>query len=106
VVIIDAVDQLNTQAANALLKILEEPPAKAILFLICHRPGALLPTIRSRCRLMKLSTPDDNAFAKILGQIAPSIETHEYAALYALAQGSPGHAITLLRARHHGGCIG
>jgi DNA polymerase III subunit delta' len=95
VVIIDAVDQLNTQAANALLKILEEPPAKAILFLICHRPGALLPTIRSRCRLMKLSTPDDNAFAKILGQIAPSIETHEYAALYALAQGSPGHAITL-----------
>lgn len=95
VVIIDAVDQLNTQAANALLKILEEPPAKAILFLICHRPGALLPTIRSRCRQMKLNTPDSAAFSQILGQVAPAIETHEYAALYALAKGSPGHAITL-----------
>ena len=95
VVIIDAVDQLNTQAANALLKILEEPPAKAILFLICHRPGAVLPTIRSRCRQLKLQPPDAAAFSTILGQIAPSIETHEYAALYALAQGSPGHAITL-----------
>ena len=95
VVIIDAVDQLNTQAANALLKILEEPPAKAILFLICHRPGAVLPTIRSRCRQMKLNTPDSAAFSQILGHIAPSIETHEYAALYVLAQGSPGHAITL-----------
>lgn len=95
VVIIDAVDQLNTQAANALLKILEEPPAKAILFLICHRPGAVLPTIRSRCRQLKLQPPDAAAFSAILGQIAPGIETHEYAALYALAQGSPGHAITL-----------
>ncbi len=95
VVIIDAVDQLNNQAANALLKILEEPPARAILFLICHQPGAILPTIRSRCRLLKLSAPDSTAFSEILGQIAPHIETHEYAALYALAHGSPGHAITL-----------
>lgn len=95
VVIIDAVDQLNNQAANALLKILEEPPARAILFLICHQPRAILPTIRSRCRQLKLSAPDDAAFSQILGNIAPTIETHEYAALYALAHGSPGHAITL-----------
>ena len=95
VVIIDAVDQLNVQAANALLKILEEPPARAIMFLVCHQPGAILPTIRSRCRLLKLNTPDADAFAEILGTIAPTIETLEYAALYGLAHGSPGHAITL-----------
>lgn len=95
VVIIDAVDQLNTNAANAMLKILEEPPARAVLFLICHQPGAILPTIRSRCRQLKLNAPDSTAFSEILGQIAPHIETHEYAALYALAHGSPGHAITL-----------
>ena len=95
VVIIDAVDQLNANAANALLKILEEPPARAMLFLVCHQPGAILPTIRSRCRLLKLDAPDADSFAEILNRIAPSIPTHEYAALYALSYGSPGHAITL-----------
>ncbi len=98
VVIIDAVDQLNNQAANALLKILEEPPARAILLLICHQPLAILPTIRSRCRQLKLSAPDEAAFREILSQIAPAIETHDYAALYALAHGSPGQAITLYAA--------
>jgi DNA polymerase-3 subunit delta' len=95
IVIIDAVDQLNNQAANALLKILEEPPSRAILFLVCHQPGAILPTIRSRCRLLKLTAPDADAFAEILSTIAPQIESHEYAALYGLAHGSPGQAITL-----------
>lgn len=95
VVIIDAVDQLNTQAANALLKVLEEPPARAILFLICHQPRAILPTIRSRCRQLKLQPPGREAFAEILSRIAPAIASHDYTALYALAQGSPGHAITL-----------
>ena len=95
VVIIDAVDQLTNQAANALLKILEEPPARAMLFLICHQPAAILPTIRSRCRTLKLSAPDEAAFAEILNHIAPSIEVHQHAALYALAGGSAGHAITL-----------
>jgi len=95
VVIIDAVDQLTNAAANALLKILEEPPARAMLFLICHQPTAILPTIRSRCRLLKLNAPDESAFAEILHHIAPSIETHHHAALYALAGGSAGHAITL-----------
>ena len=95
VVIIDAVDQLNTQAANALLKILEEPPSRAILFLVCHQPGAILPTIRSRCRLLKMNAPDVDAFAEVLSTIAPTIESHEYTALYGLAHGSPGQAITL-----------
>jgi DNA polymerase-3 subunit delta' len=98
VVIVDAVDQLNTNAANALLKIIEEPPARALLLLVCHEPGSVLPTIRSRCRNFKLSAPDAAAFAEILHRIAPVIASHDYAALYALSYGSPGHAITLYKA--------
>lgn len=95
VVIVDAVDQLNINAANALLKILEEPPERAILLLVCHSPGGILPTIKSRCRTFKLNAPDQKAFSEILNHIAPTIPTHEYAALYALSYGAPGHAITL-----------
>ena len=97
VVIVDAVDQLNPNAANALLKIMEEPPPRAILLLICHAPAAILPTIRSRCRSFKLNAPTADAFAEILTQIAPTIPQHDYAALYGLSYGSPGHAIALHR---------
>ena len=95
VVIVDAVDQLNANAANALLKILEEPPPRAILLLICHATGGILPTIRSRCRTFKLTAPDQAAFSEVLSRVAPHIEAHEYAALYALSYGAPGRAITL-----------
>lgn len=95
VVIVDAVDQLNVNAANALLKILEEPPERAILFLICHSPGGILPTIKSRCRTFKLGAPEEKAFGEILNHIAPEIPSHDYTALYALSYGAPGHAITL-----------
>ncbi|MGD8327641.1 MAG: AAA family ATPase, partial [Sphingomonadales bacterium] len=54
IIIIDAADDLNRNAANALLKILEEPPKKVAFFLISHAPGRLLPTIRSRCRHLAL----------------------------------------------------
>jgi DNA polymerase-3 subunit delta' len=99
VVIVDAVDQLNPNAANALLKILEEPPARAMLLLVCHEAGGILPTIRSRCRSFGLSAPSHPEFSEILNTIAPSIEQHDYAALYALSYGSPGHAITLYQER-------
>ncbi|MFT6023935.1 MAG: DNA polymerase-3 subunit delta' [Ascidiaceihabitans sp.] len=56
VVIVDAADDMNTQAANALLKMLEEPPERATLLLITHQPSRLLPTIRSRCRTLRLNT--------------------------------------------------
>lgn len=95
VVVVDAVDQLTPNAANALLKIIEEPPPQALIFLICHNPAAILATIRSRCRTLKLSAPNHTEFGEILHHIAPAIEPHEYAALYALSYGSPGHAITL-----------
>lgn len=63
VAIVDSVDDMNANAANALLKLLEEPPARAVFFLVSHRPGGLLPTIRSRCRLLRLPplTTDDLA---------------------------------------------
>ena len=100
VVIVDAVDQLNPNAANALLKILEEPPAQAILLLVCHEPGAILPTIKSRCRKFVLTAPPRAAFDKALAAVAPHIDPSEYGALHALSNGSPGLAITL---ESHGG---
>jgi DNA polymerase-3 subunit delta' len=95
VVIVDAVDNLNPQSANALLKTIEEPPPRAILFLVCHSPGGILPTIRSRCRQFKLAAPDVAAFGEVLSHVAPHIPNHEYAGLHALSHGSPGQAISL-----------
>lgn len=99
VVVVDAVDQLNNNAANALLKIMEEPPAQALLLLVCHAPGAILPTIKSRCRQFALGVPDRAAFEQVLSTLAPSISVTDYASLYALADGSPGLAMTLVK--HH-----
>ena len=94
VAIIDAVDQLNTNAANAILKILEEPPANCILLLVCHNPSAILPTIRSRCQVVHLATPDTAAFSEIMrhnGCVAPDVMN----SFYALSAGSPGRALAL-----------
>ena len=63
VAIVDAVDDLNRHAANALLKTLEEPPARAMLLLVCHSPGAALATIRSRCRRLALRPLSDEQVA-------------------------------------------
>lgn len=95
VVIIDAADQLNEKAANALLKSIEEPPASTFILLICHNPLSILPTLRSRCRAIKLATPDLNAFGAVLAQRMPTIDLQQYGALHTLSQGSPGFAITL-----------
>ncbi len=99
VVIIDAADQLNEKAANALLKSVEEPPEKAFVIIVCHNPLSILPTIRSRCRTIKLSTPDLSAFAAVLRTQAANIGMEEYDVLRALSAGSPGFAITL--AQYH-----
>jgi DNA polymerase-3 subunit delta' len=69
VAIIDSIDDCNPNAANALLKTLEEPPAETTFFLVSHRPGALLPTIRSRCHAVAMRTlGDDNVRAVLAGQ--------------------------------------
>jgi DNA polymerase III subunit delta' len=95
VVIIDDADEMNPNAANALLKVLEEPPQGAVMFLISHQPFRLLPTIRSRCRVLRLQTlgPDDLdlALAAADGQ---AVETAA-PALAELAGGSVGAAIQL-----------
>jgi len=94
VVIIDAADEMNPQAANALLKLLEEPPADAVLLLISHQPSRLLPTIRSRCRDLRCATlgPQDMALA-LAGAGAETTQSRELAEL---AGGSVGEAIRLL----------
>jgi DNA polymerase III subunit delta' len=93
VAIVDSADELNASAANALLKILEEPPASGVLLLVCHRPAALLPTIRSRCRELRLAPlgPDDMAAAVAAAGAAPD----RSAALATLAGGSVGDALRL-----------
>ncbi|WP_298843688.1 DNA polymerase III subunit delta' [uncultured Roseobacter sp.] len=94
VVIVDAADELNTSAANALLKMLEEPPERATLLLISHQPSRLLPTIRSRCRTLRLGnlSPEDMALA--LAQ-AGADDSPDAAALAALSGGSVGAALRL-----------
>ncbi|SFB15776.1 DNA polymerase III, delta prime subunit [Poseidonocella pacifica] len=95
VVIVDAADEMNTAAANALLKQLEEPPAATTLLLVNHQPSALLPTLRSRCRELRLSPLDSGAMSAALTEagLDPGEETP---ALTALSAGSVGAAIRLV----------
>lgn len=88
VAIIDAVDDLNRNAANAILKTLEEPPARSALLLVCHAPGAALATIRSRCRRLPMRPIEDALVSQALG-------SRTDAALVALAKGRPGRALAL-----------
>lgn len=94
VVIVDAADNMNVQAANALLKMLEEPPARATLLLVSHQPSALLPTIRSRCRVLRLGTLGPRDMARALEQ-AGTDGGDATAGLSELSGGSVGAAIRL-----------
>lgn len=95
VVIVDPADAMNANAANAILKTLEEPPARAVLLLVSHNPGSLLPTIRSRCRVLKLSPHQQADFIAIVNEHSDAPED-EKRACYHLADGSPGIALFLL----------
>lgn len=93
VAIIDSADDLNLNAANALLKILEEPPERGVLFLVSHSPGGLLSTIRSRCRRLTFPAWPQAALEDLLlGKGVPADQA-TYAA--AMAGGSPGAALAL-----------
>jgi len=94
VVIIDAADEMNVSAANAVLKELEEPPARATLLLVSHQPSRLLPTIRSRCRELRLSTLGAEDLADVLEAIGQHTDAPD--ALAVLADGSAGAALGLL----------
>ncbi|WP_135450733.1 DNA polymerase III subunit delta' [Tabrizicola caldifontis] len=93
--IIDAVDEMNTAAANALLKLLEEPPLNVTLFLIAHQPARLLPTIRSRCRELRLSPLGPQDLADALTQAGGEIAPEDRTALAELSGGSVGEAFRL-----------
>jgi DNA polymerase-3 subunit delta' len=95
VVVVDGAEEMNAASANALLKILEEPPPRAILLLACSAPGRLLPTIRSRCRRLRLSPLADEAMETLLRQYLPQLDADERGRLITLAEGSPGRAIML-----------
>ena len=93
VVVIDTVDDLETEGANALLKMLEEPPPNSLFFLVSHAPGRLLPTIRSRCRRLDFHNLDDDAMTSILARHAPDLGAAERQRVIAMSFGSAGRAL-------------
>jgi DNA polymerase-3 subunit delta' len=94
-VVIDSADDLEASAANALLKMLEEPPPNTLFLLVAHAPGRLLPTIRSRCRRLDFQALGDDVMASILEQQLPDQGASERQKAIAMAGGSAGRAIAL-----------
>ncbi len=93
VVMIDCIDHLERPAANALLKNLEEPPPNSLFLLVSHAPERLLPTIRSRCRLLRLSTLPRDAMTSALRAALPDADEAEIRGLADAGDGSPGRAL-------------
>lgn len=94
VAIIDSVDELNRNAANAILKTLEEPPPRTVLLLVCHAPGAALATIRSRCRRLALEPLPAPECARVVQELSGRAPSE---LVLRLAGGSPGRALGLLQ---------
>ncbi|MFM7654984.1 MAG: DNA polymerase III subunit delta' [Paracoccaceae bacterium] len=95
VAIIDAVDEMNPAAANALLKLLEEPPKAVTMFLISHQPARLLPTIRSRCRELRLTPLSAGDLSDALTMAGGVVAPEDRVALAELAGGSVGEAFRM-----------
>lgn len=95
VAIIDGAEDLNQSAFSALLKILEEPPPRALLLLVCAAPGRLPATIHSRCRRLSLHPLADHAMTELLARYLPEMAEAERGRLMQLAEGSPGRALML-----------
>ena len=94
-VIVDAADEMNRSAANALLKVLEEPPARTALLLVAHSPAALLATIRSRCRTLDLRPLGPAELSAALAQAEVPVAAQEAGPLTLIAGGSVGEALRL-----------
>jgi len=93
VAVIDSMDELNKEASNALLKMLEEPPPNTLFFLVSHAPGRLLPTIRSRCRRLTFDPLDDDAMTSILGAHSAGLSDAERKRIALMSFGSAGRAL-------------
>ena len=96
VVVIDAADDMNLNAQNALLKILEEPPAQSLILMVSHVPGRLLPTIRSRCRTLPVRALADDTVARLIRTHAPDTAENDVRTFASLADGSIGRALRLI----------
>ncbi len=94
-IIIDLIDEMETGAANALLKSLEEPPAQTVFLLIAHNPAMLLPTIRSRCIQLRFAPLEDAALTDWLRDQCPDLEGADIARCVLAAGGAPGQAYEL-----------
>ena len=99
VAIVDSADDMNRFAANALLKALEEPPTRTIVILTSHSPGGLLPTIRSRCRVLTMHPLSGGEVEAGLMELAPDAPAKDKSRALALAEGSLGLALELLDAK-------
>jgi len=98
VIVIDAADDLNRNAANAFLKHLEEPPPNTLFLAVSHSPSRLLPTIRSRCRTLRFHALGDDQVETVLARELADMAPHARAALREVAGGSPGRALQLAQA--------
>jgi DNA polymerase-3 subunit delta' len=95
VAIIDSIDELNKYGVNSLLKLIEEPPEKCLFLIVCHNPGRVLDTIRSRCRMLSFNALDEGDLQAIVHGRLEGSDPNEVAASAFLAQGSAGYALML-----------
>jgi len=96
IVIIDPADDLNRNAANAILKILEEPPKRALFLVLSHAPGRLLPTIRSRCLPLRLQPLADGEMLQALGHLGLTPRADQADSILALSKGSVSQALKII----------
>lgn len=96
--LVDAADDLNSESANALLKLVEEPPAKCVILLVCHAPSRVLRTLRSRCRKLPLSALTRDQTSSILAQspLEPAPDSKKLAEAISISGGSPGFALQIV----------
>lgn len=102
IVVVDSADDMNTNAANALLKSLEEPPQRTLFVLIAHSAGALLPTIRSRCQTIRMRPLEKNALLQVLSTLETDLPA-DPKALDALAERAEGSARAAILLTQFGG---
>ena len=95
IAVIDGADLMNRNAANAALKLIEEPPRQSLVILVSHTPAKLLPTIRSRCRKLNLRPLKDEQAAVLLERFLPDMAEEDRLPLARLSGGSPGRAMRL-----------
>jgi DNA polymerase-3 subunit delta' len=98
IVIVDAADDFNAESANALLKVIEEPPPRALFVIVAHAVNRVLPTIRSRCRRLALQPLSEAGVVAVIRRHAPDLTEPDAVALARLAEGSPGRALALATA--------